>query len=65
MEKYKTDDTFLARWIAGELSEEERIEFEKTDAYKQFNIINKEAQNIAPLTIDVETALENTKHKIQ
>ena len=65
MEKYNTDDTFLARWIAGELSDEERITFEKTDAYKQFRIINNEAQNIEALHIDVEAALETTKQKIQ
>lgn len=64
MKKYETDDSFLGRWIAGELSEEERIAFEKTDVYKQFDIINKEAQLLDGPEIDVESALKTVKEKL-
>ncbi len=57
-EHYNNDDTFLGRWIAGTLSEEERIAFEKTTAFKQFRIINAEAQNIKGPVINTEAALK-------
>jgi len=64
MKKYETDESFLGRWIAGELSEEERIAFEQTDAFKQFDIINKEAQLLDGPEIDVERALQTVKDKL-
>ncbi|WP_299886097.1 FecR family protein [uncultured Lacinutrix sp.] len=64
-ENYDTDDTFLGRWIAGELSEQERIAFEKTKAYKQFNIINKEVQLLEGPNIDTEAALKAVKLKLK
>lgn len=65
MKNYDTDDTFLGRWIAGELSEEELIHFKKTDTYKQFNLINKESQLLNGPDIDVEAALQNVKQKLK
>ena len=65
MKNYDTDDTFLGRWIAGELSEDERIAFEKTDAFKQYTIINKEATLLEGPTIDTEAALLKVKSQIQ
>ncbi len=62
---YNTDDTFLARWISGELSEAERVAFEKTEAYKQFDIINKESQLLAGPDIDTEAALKLVTLKLQ
>jgi len=64
MEKYEEDETFLARWIAGELSEEERIAFEKTDAFKQFDVINKEALTLEGPSINIDAALKKVKSKI-
>ncbi|WP_420572896.1 FecR family protein [Kordia sp.] len=61
---YEIDESFLGRWIAGELSEEERIAFEKTNAFKQFDIINKEAQLLDGPEIDVESALQTVKNKL-
>ncbi|WP_298418439.1 FecR family protein [uncultured Kordia sp.] len=61
---YETDESFLGRWIAGELSEEERIAFEQTNAFKEFHIINKEAQLLGGPTIDVENALKTVKEKL-
>ncbi|MGY6647938.1 FecR family protein [Wenyingzhuangia sp. IMCC45574] len=64
-ENYTNDDTFLARWIAGELSEEERIAFEKTEAYKEFNTLNKVAKTLAAPTVDTESALTKVKAKLK
>jgi len=65
MENYKTDDSFLGRWISGELSEEERIAFEKTKEFKQFTIINTEAQLLEGPTIDFDAALQKIKQQLQ
>ncbi|NQY31036.1 MAG: FecR domain-containing protein [Flavobacteriaceae bacterium] len=65
MNNYETDDTFLGRWISGELSEEERIAFEKTKEFKQFAIINSEAQLLEGPTIDTEAALLKIKQLVQ
>lgn len=61
---YDTDDTFLGRWIAGELSEEELIVFKKTETYKQYQLINEESQLLSGPEIDVEAALDNVKQNI-
>lgn len=65
MEKYYTDKTFLARWAANELTEEERLAFEKTDAYKEFDLINREALHLEGPIIDTELALEKANGKIR
>lgn len=64
MKNYETDDTFLARWIAGELSEEERIAFEKSEAFKQFDLINKESQLLEGPSIDTHAALQKVKVRL-
>ncbi|MEY8847614.1 FecR family protein [Psychroserpens sp. XS_ASV72] len=63
-QNYHTDETFLARWIAGELSDEELAAFKKTDAYKEFKRIDEEAQLLSGPEIDVEKALKNVQEKI-
>ncbi len=64
MEKYESDKTFIARWVAGELSEEEAFEFEKSDAFKDFNRINEEIQKYKAPAIDKRQSLIATKAKI-
>ncbi|MBQ4820618.1 FecR family protein [Aquimarina sp. MMG016] len=64
MEKYESDETFIARWVAGELNEEELSEFEKSDAYKVFDRINEEAQQFQAPPIDKRQALIRTKEQI-
>ncbi|MEP0265930.1 FecR family protein [Dokdonia sp.] len=64
MKNYETDDTFLGRWIAGELSEEERIAFEKSESYKQFDLINKESQLLEAPSIDTNAALQKVKARL-
>ncbi|PKH52322.1 hypothetical protein CXF68_17185 [Tenacibaculum sp. Bg11-29] len=44
MKKIYNDDTFLARWIENDLSLEESEQFQKSEAYHQFNKINKASQ---------------------
>ncbi|MEO1022360.1 MAG: FecR domain-containing protein [Bacteroidota bacterium] len=41
MNTWKTDDTFLARWLAGELSDEERQAFEESEEFAQFKDISQ------------------------
>ena len=65
MKNYKTDDSFLGRWIANELSEEERIAFEKTTEFKQFTIINAESLLLEGPTINTEAALQKIKKQLQ
>lgn len=65
MMKNYDNDTFLGRWIAGELSEEELIEFKKTETYKQFKLINDESQRLSGPEIDVEAALQKVKQKVK
>ncbi|WP_459210798.1 FecR family protein [Aquimarina rhabdastrellae] len=64
MEEYEKDDTLIARWVAGELSEEELAEFEKSDAYHVFHQINEEAQKFKAPPINTREALIKTKEKI-
>ncbi len=64
-ENYNSDDTFLGRWIAGTLTEEERIAFEKTKEFKQFQLINREAELLEGPAIDTNAALEKVKQQIQ
>ena len=65
MKNYDNDDTFLGRWIAGELSDEELIAFKKTETYKQFKLINRESQLLDGPDIDVEKALRDVKQKLK
>lgn len=65
MMKNYDNDTFLGRWIAGELSEEELTHFKKTETYKQFKLINEESQLLSGPEIDVEAALQKVKQNIK
>lgn len=64
MKKYEIDKSFLARWAANELTNEELAEFKKTDAYKDFKLINAISQNFKGPIIDKNAALIKTKAKI-
>ncbi|CAL2104304.1 FecR family protein [Tenacibaculum sp. 190130A14a] len=64
MKKYETDKSFLARWAANELSNEELAEFKKTDAFKDFDRINEIAQQFKGPKIDTKAALARTKTKM-
>lgn len=62
-EKYATEE-FLARWLAGELSEEELAGFQASDVYKDIAVMDRAAQSLKGPQIDVERALERVTHKI-
>ncbi|WP_109434001.1 FecR family protein [Aquimarina sp. AU119] len=64
MEKYESDETFIARWVAGELSEEELSEFKKSEAYQGFHRINEISQNFKAPPVDHRQSLIKTKEKI-
>lgn len=61
--KYKSDDSFLARWAENKLSDEELLEFQKTEAYREFQLINEVSQQFSAPDLDLEKALEMTKSK--
>jgi len=46
MEKYSQDETFLARWISGELTPEELNEFKKSKDYPVLKRINDASQRL-------------------
>ncbi len=64
MEKQYSDDTFLARWISGELSPEELSEFKKSKDYKNFKRINEGAQNLSTPAYNKNTAFSNLQNGI-
>jgi len=63
-EKYISDESFIARWIAGELTEDEVTAFKKTDAFKDFEFINKVSQEFSPPPIDKKQSLIALKEHI-
>lgn len=65
MEKYKSDDTFLARWISGDLSEAELLEFKKSKDYEKFKRINKGSQKLLVPSYNKEKALSKIKTTIE
>ncbi len=64
MEKYESDETLIARWVAGELNDEELSEFKQSKGYALFYRINEEAQNFKAPPIDKRQALLKTKEQI-
>jgi ferric-dicitrate binding protein FerR (iron transport regulator) len=64
MEKYESDETLIARWVAGELDPEELAAFKASNAYAIFNRINTEAQKFKAPPIDKKQALMRTKAQI-
>ncbi len=59
MEKQYSDDTFLARWISGELTPKELSEFKKSKDYKNFKRINEGSQNLSVPAYNKNTAFSN------
>ncbi len=56
-----TDDTFLARWLNNELTEEERKKFESSDEYHQYRKIIAATDNILPEPFDTDNILSKVK----
>lgn len=61
MEKYIKDDSFLARWIAGELTPQELEKFKKSDDYPVLKKINDASQNLKAPTFNDQALLSKLK----
>ncbi len=61
MEAWEKDDTFLARWLANELSEEEKAVFESSDAFKEFAQIRDQSADFALPKFDLDAGFESLK----
>ncbi|CAM1348525.1 FecR family protein [Tenacibaculum crassostreae] len=63
-ENYK-DETFLARWIANELSASELEEFQQTEDYQQFKAINDASQLLKTPEFNQEQVFGKIQQKTQ
>lgn len=64
MEQKYTDDTFLARWLNKDLSEEERIAFEKTEDFKEYARIVEKMELFQAPSFNKEKVLESIQKKL-
>lgn len=55
------DDTFLARWLAGQLTEEELKEFEQSEDFKQLSSVLNGVDQLRPPVFDQEKLLASIK----
>ena len=62
MKKYSQDETFLARWISGELTPEELNEFKKTKDYVVLNRIFDASQKLEAPKFDHITLFEKLEY---
>lgn len=62
MEKYNHDETFLARWISGELSPEELNEFKKSLDYPVLKRINDASQRLESPKFDEQALFDRLKN---
>ena len=63
--KYNNDDTFLARWLNGTLSEEEERDFKASSEYADFKRIAETSQELKVPKYDKVSALANIKKATQ
>ncbi|MGM5469139.1 FecR family protein [Flavobacteriaceae bacterium LMO-SS05] len=59
MEKHNQDETFLARWISGELTSEELKAFKKSKDYPVFKRINESSQRLESPIFDQQSVFNN------
>ena len=64
MDKYKHDDTFLARWISGDLTPEEFEYFKKSKDYNLYTKINKVSQEFTPPTFNKKTLYNKVHNRL-
>lgn len=64
MEQKYTDDTFLAKWLNKDLTEEERIAFEKTKEYKEYAKIIEKTELFEAPVFNKEATYKNIQAKI-
>ncbi|NMM49600.1 FecR family protein [Marinigracilibium pacificum] len=61
--KEGNDDTFLGRWLNGDLSDEERALFEASEEFKKYQKIIAATENIEHQDFDAESVYQNIKQK--
>ena len=61
---WKKDDTFLAKWLSGDLTEEEKIAFEESAEGKEFNDLIDAADQIEAPGLNVDDGLVKLKSQI-
>ncbi|MFY0672370.1 MAG: FecR domain-containing protein [Bacteroidia bacterium] len=64
MNDWNKDDTFLARWLSNELTEQEKKAFEASDEYADYLILKQTTDSIKPLDFDVVSELSELKQKL-
>lgn len=62
-EEKDISDELLGRWLAGELTEEERIEFEQSEAYRSYQVIAEYSEQLEVGSFDTDAAYERLKEK--
>lgn len=55
------DDTFLARWLSGNLSDAERQEFEEAPDYQAYVSLINTLDTLEPPAFDEEKSLQNLR----
>lgn len=65
MEKHYLDDTFLARWVSGDLTNEELEAFKKSKDYKTFVKINEGSQKLKVPAFNKAAALDKLKQQLE
>ena len=65
MEKHYSDESFLARWVSGELTDKELEDFKASSEYEDFVKINNTSQNLNVPQYDKATALRELQNKIE
>lgn len=64
MKNWEQDDTFLSKWLAGQLSEEEKRAFESSEEGKEFVELINASKLLEPAVYDAENELVKLKRKI-
>jgi ferric-dicitrate binding protein FerR (iron transport regulator) len=57
------DDTFLSRWLQGQLSEEEKTAFESSEAFREYQQIIQTADDLKTPSYDLDKAYGQLKNK--
>lgn len=61
MSTFDKDDTFLARWLNGELTDTERTAFEKSTEYENFRVIAEESKKVKAPAYQKEAAWQRLR----
>ncbi|AUP79409.1 FecR family protein [Flavivirga eckloniae] len=65
MGKFFLDDTFLARWVSGDLSAEELEAFKKSSDYNKFNKINEAAEKLKAPTYNKQDVFSKLQERLE